>query len=283
MPASALPMHPVQGAYVQMPALAVHGDDDGEGQGRFGRGHAHREQSEKAAGFGIGQSPPRPAEAGEGHEVDQRRVHHQLQRHEGGDQVSARQQPVGADGEQRSGKDKTGCQVHGARPLSSRAIAMAPTMAASSTREISSKGIRNPSGPGSSRRRPRAFREAILSGPGAAPSAEAPLSARPARLASAPTTPKARAAQKTEAAILTGEGPGMRPPSSEVSNTAYRTKIMMPPMYTITCTRATISARNNMNRTAVHKSTPNRAKAARNRLRASTVTPASPSRAAQSA
>src|SRR5688572_6396178 len=46
------PMQPIQFPDVQMPALAMHGDDDGQGQRHFGRGHGHGEQREQAAGFG---------------------------------------------------------------------------------------------------------------------------------------------------------------------------------------------------------------------------------------
>src|SRR5258706_15051476 len=111
------------------------GDENGQADGGFGGGNGHDEKDEE-------ESVDLMELASVGHEGEIHRVHHQLDAHEDGDAVLARQHATDADGEEDGAEDQEPVgRDHEEVPPALRPLrTKAPTIAASSRIETISKG-----------------------------------------------------------------------------------------------------------------------------------------------
>jgi hypothetical protein len=114
-------------------------EDDGQEDGHLRRRQADDDEHEDLAGARIVD-----AEAVEGHDVQARRVHHQLDADQHGDEIALRQHGEQTEAEQDQAQNQVTFERHSATfemalTRAGRAIRMAPMMASSSTTDSVSK------------------------------------------------------------------------------------------------------------------------------------------------
>src|SRR3954451_22573419 len=127
---AALPLHEVDLGEVDRVAVAVDEQHDGQAHAHLGGGDGDHEEGEDLAGGRVVEEP-------EGDQVDVDGVEDQLNRHQHEHAVLAGQHTVDPDAEQERGKEQELVEVHQSR----LAMTTAPTRAASSSTEMTSKGM----------------------------------------------------------------------------------------------------------------------------------------------
>ena len=141
---------------VGIPEAFSNNEHDGKDEGGLGGGQAHDEQGAELTQDGVGRS-----ELGGGHDGQPRAVEHQFHADEHADKGAPSDQGVEAQTQQQHGHSLVANKRIQLAPLFSNVSSTAPTMAASSTTEMSSKGsVYGPSSPA-----PKAFTEMFLGVP----------------------------------------------------------------------------------------------------------------------